>query len=331
MKYRELGKSGIKVSTISMGCWAIAGGRNWGEQDDRDSVAAIRAAFDCGINFFDTAEGYGDGYSEKILGRTVKDFRKEIVIASKVSPNHLHPDDVKKSCEDSLRRLKTDYLDLYYIHWPNHDIPFAETLGAMQELKKEGKIRAIACSNFGKNDLSEILKHGSIAANQLPYNLLWRAIEYEIQPICVKNNVSITCYSPIAQGLLTGKFENVEDVPAGRARTRHFSGDRPYARHNEEGAEEETFRVINKLRGIAEEAGIDLIHLALAWLHYKSGVTSVIVGARNSRQIKENAKAADIELSEDIVEELNQITSDLKHKFGKNPDMWNTGQESRYN
>lgn len=331
MRFRELGKSGIEVSTISMGCWAIAGGLNWGEQDERDSIKAIRTAFDSGINFFDTAEGYGDGYSEKILGKAVKDFRKEVVIASKVSSNHLKPADLKKSCEDSLRRLKTDYLDVYYIHWPNRDIPFAETLAAMEELKKEGKIRAIACSNFGKNDLRELLEHGYVAANQLPYNLLWRVIEHEIQPICVKNDVSLTCYSPIAQGLLTGKFETIDDVPDGRARTRHFSSDRPYARHDEKGAEKETFRVINRMKKISKNSGIKMVHLALSWLQYQPGVASVIVGARNPEQIKENAKAADVKLTDDIIEELNKITSDLKRKFGKNPDMWNSKQESRYN
>ena len=168
MKYRKLGKSQLEVSTISMGCWAIAGGNTWGPQDDREAVKAIQTAYDQGINFFDTAEAYGDGYSEKLLGKAVQDFRNDIIIASKVSPNNLKPENLRQSCEDSLRRLNTDYIDVYYIHWPNREIPFADTLATMEELKQEGKIRSIACSNFGKNDLTELLKHGSVDANQLP-------------------------------------------------------------------------------------------------------------------------------------------------------------------
>ncbi|MFW5985529.1 MAG: aldo/keto reductase [Halanaerobiaceae bacterium] len=329
MEYKKLGQSGLEVSTISMGCWAIVGGSTWGPQDEEDAVAAIQAAYDSGINFFDTAEAYGDGYSEELLGKAVKDFREDIVIASKVSASHLKPEELKKSCTDSLRRLDTDYIDVYYIHWPNRDVPFADTLGALKELKQEGKIRSICCSNFGKNDLTELLKHGEVDANQLPYNLLFRAIEYEIQPLCVENDVSITCYSPIAQGLLTGKFKTLDQVPAGRARTRHFSPDRPQASHQEEGAEAETFAAIEKIREISRESGIKMVHLALSWLVSRKGVASVIVGARNPEQIKENARAAEVDVKPEILKKLTMATDTLRQKLGKNPDMWKT--DSRYN
>ncbi|MFW5980656.1 MAG: aldo/keto reductase [Halanaerobiaceae bacterium] len=329
MDFRKLGNSDLEVSSISMGCWAIAGGSTWGPQDDRDAIDAIRTGYDCGINFFDTAEGYGDGYSEKLLGKAVKDFRQEVIIASKVSRSNLAPEDLRKSCENSLRRLNTDYIDVYYIHWPSREVPFADTLETLYQLKKEGKIRSVCCSNFGKNDLTELLEQGQVDANQLPYNLLFRAIEYEIQPICVENDVSITCYSPIAQGLLTGKFNSLEEVPEGRARTRHFSKERPQVRHQEEGAEEETFTAIKKIKEISQESGIKMVHLALSWLLYQDGVTSVIVGARNPEQIRENARAGEISLSRDIIKELTESTDKLKQALGKNPDMWQS--DSRYN
>ena len=328
MKYRKLGKSQLEVSSISMGCWAIVGGSTWGPQDDQEAIKAIRQAYDLGINFFDTAEAYGDGYSEKLVAKAVRSFRKDIVIASKVSRSNLRPEDLKTSCENSLRRLETDYLDVYYIHWPSREVPFADTLGAMQELKKEGKIRSICCSNFGKNDLNKLLKNGYVDANQLPYNLLFRAIEYEIQPVCLENEVSITCYSPIAQGLLAGKFASPDQVPEGRARTRHFSSERPQVKHEEEGAEEETFAVIDKIREIASQTGQTMVEIAMAWLLSRKGVASVIVGARNPAQIKENARAADIDLSEVVLEELTEISEELQEKLGKNPDMWQT--DSRY-
>ncbi len=329
MDYKKLGKSVFEVSTISMGCWAIAGGSTWGSQDEKDAIKAIQTAYDQGINFFDTAEAYGNGYSEELLGQAVESFRNDIVIAYKVSRSNLAPDDLREACENSLRRLNTDYLDVYYIHWPSREVPFAETMNTMQELKKEGKIRSICCSNFGKNDLTELLQHGDVDANQLPYNLLFRAIEYEIQPICVDNEISITCYSPIAQGLLAGKFASPDEVPEGRARTRHFSKDRPQVRHQEEGAEKETFAAIDKIREIANQTGKSMVQLALAWLNSREGVASVIVGARNPEQVKENARAGDIKLSKDVLKKLSEITEELKEKLGKNPDMWQT--DSRYN
>lgn len=329
MKYRKLGQSELKVSIISMGCWAIAGGSIWGPQKEDDAINAIHTALDEGINFFDTAEGYGNGYSEELIGRALSKRRKEAIIATKVSSGHLRRKDLKKACEDSLRRLQTDYIDLYYIHWPNREIPIEETLLAMEELKKEGKIRVIGCSNFGKIDLTELLKKGRVEANELPYSLLWRAIEYEIQPLCVNNNIGITCYSPLAQGLLTGKFKSADDVPEGRARTRHFSSSRPQARHGEVGAEKETFEALAKIKKISEEINIPMAQISLSWLLSRPGVASVIAGARNPEQVKINSQAGELTLPQEIIEQLTLITEDLKKKLGNNPDMWQSNSRIR--
>lgn len=329
MKYKKLGISDLKVSAIAMGCMAIAGDITFGPQDEKQAIDAIKAAYNSGINFFDTAEGYGNGYSEELVGRALEAYRNKVIIASKVSKEHLKPKDVKKACENSLKRLRTDYIDVYYIHWPNREIPFAETLGAMEELKQEGKIRVIACSNFGKNDFKNLLSKGRVEANQLPYNMLFRAIEFDIVDLCIKNNVSITCYSPLAQGLLTGKFKSPDDVPEGRARTRHFSCKRPMARHSEKGFEKETFNVINEIRKISHDLNISMPQLSLAWILNQKGITSVVAGARNPEQVNMNSKADETELTSDVLEKLNKITETLKNKLGNNPDMWQT--KSRYN
>lgn len=328
MDYRNLGGTDISASVVAMGCWAIVGDSTWGEQDEAMSVATIHAALDAGINFFDTAEAYGDGYSETVLGRALAGRRQAAVIASKVSGPHLAAGDVQRACEQSLRRLNTDYLDLYQIHWPNPDIPLAETMGVLEELRAAGKVRAIGVCNFGVGDLGDLLAAGSAATNQLPYSLLWRAIEFDIQRQCVEHNIGILCYSPLMQGLLTGKFATADDVPEGRARTRHFSSDRPQSRHTEPGCETETFAAIDRIRAISAEIDAPMSHVALAWLLHQPGVTSVLAGARNPEQIQENVQATALRLRPDTVDALVAATNDVKQKLGANPDMWVT--ESRF-
>ena len=185
MEYRKLGQTDIDVSVIGLGCWPFAGGAYWGEQDDEDSIATVRAALDAGINFFDTAEGYGRGYSEQVLGRGLQGRRHEAVIATKVSASHLSAEEVARACEQSLTNLQTDYIDLYQIHWPNWQIPLSETVEALGLLRQGGKIRAIGVSNFAVRDQSDMLALSDCATNQLPYSLLWRVIEDDIQPLCV--------------------------------------------------------------------------------------------------------------------------------------------------
>jgi len=318
MKYTEI--EGIKVSKFCLGTWNITGDSTWGYQDEKDSIETIKTALDCGINFFDTAEMYGDGYSEKLLGKILSPIRDRVVIASKTVKAKY--DEVINACENSLRRLKTDYIDIYYIHWPSRKIPFEETVRAMEKLKEDGKIKVLAVSNFGRKDLTEILKYYPVKLNQLAYNLLFRAIEYEILPFCIEKGISVACYSPLAEGLLTGKFTSASEVPVGRARTRHFSKDRPMSQHNEDGAEEETFQTIKEIRKIAEELNISMTHISLSYLLHKNGVKVVVGGARKASQVKENASAIDISLSEDIMKKLDKATEKLKEKLGKNPDMW---------
>lgn len=329
MRTRKLGTSDLEVPVICFGCWAIAGDSVWGPQDERDAIDAIRLAVDLGMNFFDTAEGYGAGESEALLGRGLKGIRERAIIASKASPGHHEPAKLRAACEESLRRLRTDYLDLYQLHWPSREVPFADTWGAMEELIAEGKVRAGGVSNWGPRDLDELLQAGRPASNQVSYSLLFRAIEYEILPRCIEEQIGILCYMPLMQGLLAGKFANADEVPPGRARTRHFSGDRPQARHGEPGAEEETFAAVRAIREIADGLGAPMAQVAIAWVLAQPGVTSAITGIRNPEQARANAAAAELELPPDVLEALDRITEPLKRLLGPNADMWQSDSRIR--
>jgi aryl-alcohol dehydrogenase-like predicted oxidoreductase len=227
-----------------------------------------------------------------------------------------------------LQRLQTDYIDLYQIHWPSRVTPLAETLAALEELRQEGKVRAVGVCNFGPGDLADLLPRGWAETNQLPYSLLWRAIEYEIQQRCFDAGMGILCYSPLAQGLLTGKFASAAEVPDGRARTRLFSGQRTLARHGQAGQEEEAFAAIARVRQISAAVGQPMALVALAWLLHQPGVTSVIAGARRPGQIEETGRAAELELPSETVRALTEATTALKLKLGPDPDMWQA--ESRF-
>ncbi|MDP6439635.1 MAG: aldo/keto reductase [Candidatus Brocadiia bacterium] len=324
MQYRKLGRTDVLVSTVAMGCWAIADPDMWGPQDESDAVEAVETALEAGITFFDTAEIYGAGRSEELLGRVLAGRRDQVVIASKVSPARLALADLKASCEASLRRLRTDYIDLYQIHWPNRDVPIADTMGALEDLKAEGKVRVIGCSNFGPRDLRGLLDAGRSEVDQVAYNMLWRGAEEELAGLCVDSGVSILPYSPIAQGLLTGKFASPDDVPPRRARSHHFSSRREHARHGGQGAEAETFEAIRTVRAICEEAGVSMAGATLAWLLSRPAVTSVLAGARNADQARTNAAGGDLELPAEVLDALTSATDSLKARFGGALDMWET-------
>jgi len=328
MQYRELG-SRVRVSALSMGCWALGDTGTWGPQSEADSIATVHAALELGVNTFDTAEGYGGGESEATLGRALAGRRSEAVITTKVSRGNLSAESVRQACEESLGRLQTDYIDLYQIHWPSRTVPLDETLEALDRLQAEGKIRAIGVCNFGVADLSDLLARRRVASNQLPYSLLWRAIEYEIQPACIDEGVGILCYSPLSQGLLTGKYASAGEVPEGRARTRLFASGRPLARHSEPGAEVEVFRALDEIREICAEMGQPMANVALGWLLRQPGVTSVIAGARTPGQIQETAQAADLALAPEIVARLSAATEEVKRLIGPNADMWQSASRFR--
>jgi aryl-alcohol dehydrogenase-like predicted oxidoreductase len=330
MRYTTLPGTDLRVSVIAMGSWALAGDMAWGDQSERDSLAAARAAVDAGINFFDTAPGYGDGLSEQRLGKGLEGVRQGVVLATKIGPDSMRSGSVTASVERSLGYLRTDYIDLIQIHWPSRQVPVAETLGELDSLKRQGKVRAIGVSNFGALDLGDVPRETPVTTDQLPYSLLSRAIEYEIVPACATRGVGILCYSPLLWGLLAGTYASADEVPDGRARSRHFSPARKLIRHGEPGCERETFQAIADLRAIAGRLGLAMTDLAVAWLLHQPQVSAVLTGIRRPEQAAANARAAAVELDAATLTELDAVTSPVKRALGKNPDLWQSGENTRY-
>ena len=203
------------------------------------------------------------------------------------------------------------------------------TLEALEKLRQEGKIRAYGVCNFGARDLAKLAQFADCATNQLPYSLLARAIEYEIQPHCVERNISIICYTPLAQGLLTGRYATADEVPAPRAISRHFDGQRNGARHGEEGCEAEVFEALGKIAGMARGLEEPMAAVALAWVRQQAGVTALLTGARNPDELRENIRGASLRLDVGTVQELDKVTLEVKEKLGPNADMWSSSTASR--
>ena len=328
MEYRKLGTSDLQVSAIGFGCWGIAGGSMWGEQDEADSIAALHAALDAGITFFDTAEAYGNGYSEEVVGRALAGKRSDVVLATKVNPGNLAASDLRNACETSLRRLGTDYVDLYQIHWPSPPGDADEVVATLDALRSEGKIRHAGVSNFGPADLSRY-PDDLFVSNQIAYSLAFRAVEHSLIGASQSRGMSIIAYSALLHGVLTGRFSSADEVPEGRARTRHFSARRGGVRHGEDGHEDALFALISNARQICDGAGLTLREAAVLWVLSRPGVATVLAGSRTADQATSNAVVADRTLDASVAEAMTKASEALKESMGKNPDMWQTESNSR--
>jgi len=317
MELCNLGTSDIKISPIIMGTWQ-AGKDMWVGIDDAQSTKAIKAACDAGITTFDTAEVYGNGHSERIVGNALYDVRDRVVIATKVFSNHLKYNQVIDACHGSLKNLKTDYIDLYQIHWPPGSfgakkVPLEETMRAMADLKAQGKIRAIGVSNFSRSQLEEAATFGRIDSLQPPYSLFWRKVETDALPYCRENNITVLAYSSMAQGLLTGKFGPDHTFAKGdhRFRNKLFQPEN-YRRVR---------KALEKLDPIAAANHITLGQLALAWIISQPGVCA-IAGARNPEQAVQNAAAANVRLSDTDLAAVDDIGRIVTDPLDDDPVMW---------
>jgi aryl-alcohol dehydrogenase-like predicted oxidoreductase len=329
MEYRALGQVDIRVSCLALGCMSLCGNQTYSDIPLPQAVATVNAALDAGINFFDNAPMYGDGEAERRLGEALRGQRDRAIVATKISSETLSAAEVQREAEASLRRLQTDYIDLYQIHWARRVVPLDETLTAMDKLRRSGKVRALGVCNFGPLDLAESLKAVRVETNQLAYSLLARGVEYDVQPMCAQRNVGLLCYSPLAQGLLTGRYASADDVPAERARTRHFAGTRPQARHGQGGCEAEMFAAIRDLKQICDEARLPMSDVAIAWLLRQPAVTSVLAGASRPEQVVQNVRAASLRLNDELLRELDAATQPVKEKLGPNCDMWQAAARIR--
>ncbi len=317
MQMRPLGRSGITLSAIIMGTWQ-AGKAMWTGIDDRQTRTAIRAAFDAGVTAFDTAEVYGNGHSERILGEALAGVRDKAVIATKVFSNHLKFDQVIAACDRSLKNLGTDYIDLYQIHWPpgafgHAPVPIEEPLRALNQLKEQGKIRAIGVSNFNREQLQEALRFAAVESLQPPYSLFWRWVEKTVAPLCAEHQMTVLAYSPMAQGLLTGKFGPGHTFEKGD----HRSANRLF--------QPETFdrvqTALGQLRPIAQKYAVTLGQLALAWVIAQPG-TCAIAGARNTEQALQNAAAGEIRLSDEDLAAMDRIGRSVTDHLDDDPVLW---------
>jgi myo-inositol catabolism protein IolS len=318
MEKRQLGTSGIEISPIIMGTWQ-AGKRGWVGIEDAEIIEALQGALDVGITTIDTAEIYGNGHSERLVGEALAGVREQVILATKVFANHLKYERVIEACDRSLVNLKTDYIDLYQIHWPagafnSEIVPISETMRAMADLKTQGKIRAIGVSNFSGQQLAEAAEFARIDSLQPPYSLFWRYVEQDAMEYCQANQISILAYSPMAQGLLTGKFGADCKFPKedNRCQNKLFQGEN-YHRAQ---------LALNQLRPIATELNCTLGQLALAWV-IAQPQTVAIAGARNLEQVLLNAKAADIVLSPAQLQRIDAIGCQVTDNLDDSPKMWN--------
>jgi len=302
MRYKKLGRAGLKVSEICLGTMTF------GDQvGETEAINIMRSATAAGVNFFDTADMYVGGKSEQIVGKALKGERDSVVLASKVG-NRMGPGandiglsrkHIMRAIEDSLRRLETDYLDLYYVHLPDYDTPIEETLHALDDLVHQGKVRYIACSNFRAWQLckalwvSDVHNLARFDCIQSPYNLLTRDIEYELLPLCASEGVGVSVYNPLAGGLLTGKHDPTKPPAKGTRFTLENLGPMYYERY----WSASNFEAVAHLKEIANERGRNLIQFSLAWILSNETITSAICGASSVKQLEQNLGATEVRLS----------------------------------
>ena len=322
MRYTRFGRTDLEVSRVCYGTWQ--GGGDWGSVEERDLEATIRRALELGINFFDTAQAYGFGVAEQLLGRAlepeIKNRRDEIILATKgglrMEGNQILRDSspgwLRQGLEDSLRFLGTDYIDLYQVHWPDPDIPFEETAGVLDEMVREGKIRYVGVSNFDAQQMAEFEKTRKIDGLQPPYHLFRRDIEEEILPYCVEHGIGVLVYGPLAHGLLSGKMVSDQEFSEGdwRAHSDLFRGENFHR----------NLETVEELKRFAEERGHTVAQLAVAWTLANPAVDVAIVGARRPDQIEGTAPAAEFDLSDDDLREIESIMQGAVMVGGPSPE-----------
>jgi methylglyoxal reductase len=322
MKKRMLGKSGIEATVVAMGTW-VTGGWMWGSSDRKESIRAIQASLDAGVNFIDTAPIYGFGLSEEIVGEAIAGRRDGVVLATKCgniwdeargdfffksdenghNPNgkiHIYrclaPDVIRKELERSLKRLKTDVIDLYQTHWQDSTTPIEDSMAELMKLKQEGKIRAIGCSNATCQQMDAYRAAGQLDTDQEHYSMVNLKPEGSSLPYCAQHDMAFLAYSPLGRGLLTGKIGPDWEFKDGDVR----KGNPKFSKENLEKIQ----RLLNVVRGVADGHGAKVSHVVLAWTLAQQGCTHVLTGARNVEQAQDNAAGGRITLSQGEIDSI---------------------------
>ncbi len=327
MELRKLGNSDVKITPVAFGAWAI-GGWMWGGAETKDAVNAIRKSIELGITTIDTAPVYGFGLSEEIIGKAIKGMRNKLQILTKfglkwnIDQGEYHfastdadgnkvdiyryagKESVIKECENSLRRIGIDYIDLYQIHWPDNTTRVEDTMEAINRLIEQGKILAAGVSNYDVPLLKRALKVTGIASDQVPYSMINRNIENELVPWCIDNSVGILAYSPLQRGLLTGKFDPDHKFKDGD----HRSGLYWFKKENITSVNQ----FLKKIKPLAESKGVTLSQLVLRWTIQQPGITCALAGARDPDQVIDNAGALNFSLSDDDLDFINDELEKLQ-------------------
>lgn len=320
----RLGRTGLDVFPVAYGAWQFGG--EWGRVDERQAMATVRRARELGVNLFDTAQSYGFGASERLLGRALRDDldhrREEVVIATKggmrlteqgAIVRDSSPAWLRRGVEQSLRALGVDHIDIYQLHWPDPAVPFAETAAALGELVDEGKIRHLGASNFDSSLLEEFARFRRLETLQPPFNLLRRGVEAELLPYCRRHEIGVLAYAPLAHGLLTGTFDESTVIGADdwRSEAPAFAGE-DFRRNVE---------VVGRLRRFAaEQFGVSVSRLAIAWILADPAVQVAIVGARKSSHIEDSIGSAELRLSATDLERIEEIVADAIPLSGSSPE-----------
>jgi aryl-alcohol dehydrogenase-like predicted oxidoreductase len=317
MQYRRLGRAGVRVSTIALGSWLTYGG----SVAEEAAIQCIHKAYELGINFFDTANVYNQGGAEKVVGRALKDFsRDSFVLATKVyfpmgnGPNDggLSRKHIMEQCHASLRRLGTDYIDLYQCHRYDPEVPLEEVLRALDDLVTQGKVLYVGVSEWSATQIADAvytareLNLDRIASNQPIYNLLQRYVEREVLPLCEREGIGQVVFSPLAQGILTGKYKPGQQPEQG---TR--AADPQSNAFMQDMMNDKVLTAVQNLQTLAQQHGYSLAHLALAWVLRKQIVSAAIIGATRPQQVEENARASEITLSDDVLHLIDETLGDV--------------------
>ncbi|MFY9812903.1 MAG: aldo/keto reductase [Dehalococcoidales bacterium] len=317
MQYKQMGRTGLKISAMSIGTMFF--GTQVGEEE---AIKTLDLAFEKGINMFDTADAYGLGKSEEIVGKAIKNKRQSVVLATKIGhrggrgPNDsgLSREHIIQGVEASLKRLGTDYIDVYYAHTPDYATPIGETLRAFDHLVQQGKVRYVACSNIRAwqltkslwvSDKNNLARYDCI---QSVYNLLTRDVEYELLPCCAAEGVGVTVFNPLAAGFLTGKYDPNQPPPADN----RFGRERTGKREQELYWSPANFKAVAELKKVAEDHGRSLVQFALAWIINNPVVSSAVVGASSAKQLEDNVKAVDIKLSDEEKKACDEVWKELR-------------------
>lgn len=309
MQVRKLGNTDFEVSVVGFGTWPL-GGRDYGRVDDTDGIKAVRRAADLGVTLFDAAPIYGNGHAEEVLGRALEPVRREVLIATKCGPIEvrpglvrldLTPQGIQAQCEASLRRLRTDWVDLLQVHWNDPAWPVERTMEALMRLVAAGKVRAVGVSNFSLADLRTATAAAPVASLQSRYSLLHREVEADVLPFCREAGIGFLAYEPLARGVLAGRMVlgrrfDSRDI---RARDPEYQGER-FARR---------LQAVSRLADVARRQGLTAAQAAIAWVAAQAGVTSVLVGAKSAAQAAENAVAGDVVLDPGTLEEMDEAVA----------------------